>query len=134
MNTMIEMSSFDPRILQIAHHSHEIDVYLQSGADRIITPDVLMARGMFLILLTYLKETVSIIYENGHVFEYRVKRQSPLLGKSISSLNKMGYSVLILKKDGQDCFERNPTSGIFQQGDHTILMTKKSMFSSSSRL
>ncbi|MHA2249373.1 MAG: NAD-binding protein [Candidatus Kariarchaeaceae archaeon] len=128
MNTLIENSQKNPGILQIVQHSHEIDIYLQSGADRIITPDALMSRGMFQILLSEKQYPTSLIYDNGHVFEYRVKKNDFVDGKSASNLKKEGYDVLLQKRPVDNVFIENPSLEV-NAGDHLVLHTSHSLYS-----
>lgn len=121
LNTVIRNIIPNVNIVQIAHTTAEVDAYERSGANKILIPGLIMARGMANILQTHYKENLSIILGKEHLFEYNVKKGRPLYRKSIKHIQKLGYFVILWKKADSE-IEYNPSKGTVQEGDSLLLI------------
>jgi len=120
VNTVIRDSNLDIFIFQLAFNRIETDVLKKSGADRILIPDLLMSRGMFLIFLSTKKLINSMVWGNTHIFEHYVDSVSPLKGKNIQDLSRFGYTVLLYQTKAGKVIDHLPQKEI-EEGSHILL-------------
>lgn len=121
----VMLNNFDPKIqvLQLAHHLNEIDVYLKSGANRIIIGEFLMSRAMLQIMLAESQQTTSIIYGNYHLFEIIIQKEDDLIGRNLEYLMKRGYFAIMVKR-GKEILNF-PKHWTFTIEDNVLLLRKR---------
>lgn len=120
MNTLLKDVGVNVTILQLAYNEIEIEVFIKSGVNRILIPDILMSRGMFLIYVSTKKLYNSFIWGNAHVFEHLVDSSDPLKGKNYRDINKMGYHILLhTRASGEQVVGTSKQK--VEIGDHLIL-------------
>ena len=113
-----------PKILQLVEQTYEVDIYRKMGVERVLSPDMPIARGMFLILIKDLDLPISMVYRDSQMFEYVVKSRDMLDEKTVEQISKLGYQVLLMKRESDDGAIQNPQNLVVRESDHVLLYKK----------
>jgi len=130
VNTVVERIDRDIYIVQLAYNRIETDVLIRSGVDRILIPDVLMSRGMLLILMSTKGFMNSMVWSNSHIFEHYVDHDSPLKHKRTRDLRKLGYTPLLYRTKVGEVIEHVGDLTL-QEGDNILLEREHDIMQSS---
>ncbi len=122
LNVVVRNAGLKSRIMQIAYEMIEIEIFLNSGADQVIPPDLQMSRAMSQILVTDKNELVSMPYTNTHVMEQRIDKKHPFHKRTVESLSQDNYTVALLLKASSELVEYYPLKGVLEEGDSVYLL------------
>ncbi|OLS20890.1 MAG: hypothetical protein HeimC2_35440 [Candidatus Heimdallarchaeota archaeon LC_2] len=128
LDVMIRRSERNPRILQIVDQEQEVEVFQKIGVNQVISPGILTSRAMFQILLSDLKIKASQIFKGYHVFEQTVIKGDTFHNKSISKIEKLGYTVIVLFKPSNKKMDHYPENQILETNDRLLLFRSHSIY------
>ena len=110
-----------PNIIQATTFSNEEKLFRKSGVNSVIDPNLIMARGMLLILLKELNLPISSVSETQHTFEYKIKEKDKYVGKTPKEIEKLGFKIDAFKPAGVNKLYRDSECKKLKPSDNIIL-------------
>jgi Trk K+ transport system NAD-binding subunit len=120
ITSLVNEIQTEPRIIQIAHFEHEVEIYHQSGAMLVINPQEVVSQKLLASFLDFFSEYPSYIFTNAHIFEVTVKEGDDYCGKQINQFDKLKI-LLIKSKSGKSISMDHNDEYKIKKGDHLLV-------------
>ena len=108
-------------LIQLVPYEFDIEPFVKVGADAVITPQLIISNAMISTFMQDNQLPPSIIFTNGHLFEYVVESRDRLWRKKVAKLETEGFYILYIMKSGKIHFETASASDYLQTGDRLLV-------------
>jgi Trk K+ transport system NAD-binding subunit len=109
-------------LVQVVPYEYEVEPFIKVGADAAITPQQVISEAILSIFMKDNQLPPSIIFKNGHIFEYQVEKDDQYDNMRIKAISNEKKQIMFIKTHADDKFRPPKISEKLHVGNRILVV------------